>query len=74
MFYNGAIALSEQYFGYPALNASTIVEYAAFEYTPYGEEYLWECNGPVGNTSTVFGGVQYTLYTVTLAVLTRLMV
>ena len=65
MFYNGSITLSEQYFGYPALNASTIVEYAAFEYTPYGEE-LWECNGPVGNTSTVFGGVQYTLYTVTL--------
>ena len=66
MFYNGAITLSEQYFGYPALNASTVVDYAAFEYTPYGEEYLWECNGPVGNTSTVFGGVQYTLYTVTL--------
>jgi hypothetical protein len=65
MFYNGAITLSEQYFGYPALNASTVVDYAAFEYTPYGEE-LWECNGPVGNTSTVFGGVQYTLYTVTL--------
>ena len=65
MFYNGSITLSEQYFGYPALNASTIVEYAAFEYTPYGEG-LWECNGPVGNTSTVFGGVQYTLYTVTL--------
>ncbi len=65
MFYNGSITLSEQYFGYPALNASTVVDYAAFEYTPYGEE-LWECNGPVGNTSTVFGGVQYTLYTVTL--------
>jgi hypothetical protein len=65
MFYNGAITLSQQYFGYPALNASTVVDYAAFEYTPYGEE-LWECNGPVGNTSTVFGGVQYTLYTVTL--------
>jgi hypothetical protein len=59
MFYNGSITLSEQYFGYPALNASTIVEYAAFEYTPYGEE-LWECNGPVGNASTP-SGITYTI-------------
>jgi hypothetical protein len=75
MLYNGAITLSQQYFGYPALNASSVVDYAAFEYvtlygtfsgSTYGEEYLWECNGPVGNTSTVFNGVQYTLYTVTL--------
>jgi hypothetical protein len=61
MFYNGSITLSQQYFGYPALNASTIIEYAAFEYTPYGEE-LWECNGPVGNASTPYG----TVYTITL--------
>ena len=56
MFYNGSITLSEQYFGYPALNASTVFDYAAFEYTPYGEE-LWECNGPV-NTYT---GTYYTI-------------
>ena len=61
MFYNGAITLSQQYFGYSALNASTIVEYAAFEYTPYGEE-LWECNGPVTNASTTSG----TAYAITL--------
>jgi hypothetical protein len=61
MFYNGAITLSQQYFGYPALNASTIVEYAAFEYTPYGEE-LWECNGPVTSASTTSG----TAYAITL--------
>jgi hypothetical protein len=61
MFYNGAITLSEQYFGYPALNASTVVDYAAFEYTPYGEE-LWECNGPVTNASTTSG----TAYAITL--------
>jgi len=61
MFYNGSITLSQQYFGYPALNASTIIEYAAFEYTPYGGE-LWECNGPVGNASTPYG----TVYTITL--------
>jgi len=66
LLYYGAIPVSEQYFGYPALNASTVVDYAAFIYTSTGQEYLWECNGPVGNTSTVFGGVQYTLYTVTL--------
>ncbi|MFP3195998.1 MAG: hypothetical protein RXQ74_03940 [Caldivirga sp.] len=61
MFYNGSIALSQQYFGYPALNASTVVDYAAFEYTPYGEE-LWECNGPVTNASTTSG----TAYAITL--------
>ena len=61
MFYNGSITLSEQYFGYPALNASTVFDYAAFEYTPYGEE-LWECNGPVTNASTTSG----TAYAITL--------
>jgi hypothetical protein len=61
MFYNGAITLSQQYFGYPALNASSVVDYAIFS-----NGYMLQCNGPVGNTSTVFNGVQYTLYTVTL--------
>jgi hypothetical protein len=61
MLYNGAITLSQQYFGYPALNASTVVDYAIFS-----NGGLLQCNGPVGNTSTVFNGVQYTLYTVTL--------
>jgi len=61
MFYIGAIPASRQYFGYPALNASSVVDYAAFS-----NGNIYQCNGPVGNTSTVFGGVQYTLYTVTL--------
>jgi hypothetical protein len=57
MLYNGAITLSQQYFGYPALNASTVVDYAAFIYT--GQEYLYQCNGPV-NVNT--GG----MYAITL--------
>jgi len=61
LFYYGAIPASEQYFGYPVLNASSVVDYAAFS-----NGNIYQCNGPVGNTSTVFGGVQYTLYTVTL--------
>ncbi len=61
MFYIGAIRASRQYFGYPVLNASSVVDYAAFS-----DGNVYQCNGPVGNTSTVFGGVQYTLYTVTL--------
>jgi hypothetical protein len=61
LFYYGAIPASRQYFGYSALNASSVVDYAAFS-----NGNIYQCNGPVGNTSTVFGGVQYTLYTVTL--------
>jgi hypothetical protein len=61
LFYYGAIPASRQYFGYPVLNASSVVDYAAFS-----DGNVYQCNGPVGNTSTVFGGVQYTLYTVTL--------
>jgi len=59
MLYNGATALSQQYFGYPALNASTVVDYAAFIYTSTGQEYLYQCNGPV-NVNT--GG----MYAITL--------
>jgi len=59
MLYNGAITLSQQYFGYPALNASTVVDYAAFVYTSTGQEYLYQCNGPV-NVNT--GG----MYAITL--------
>jgi hypothetical protein len=59
MLYNGAITLSQQYFGYPALNASTVVDYAAFIYTSTGQEYLYQCKGPV-NANT--GG----MYTITL--------
>jgi hypothetical protein len=55
MLYNGAITLSQQYFGYPALNASTVVDYAAFIYTSTGQEYLYQCNGPVTNASTTSG-------------------
>jgi len=61
LFYIGAIPASEQYFGYPVLNVSSVVDYAAFS-----DGNIYQCNGPVGNTSTVFNGVQYTLYTVTL--------
>jgi len=59
MLYYGAIPVSRQYFGYPALNASTVVDYAAFIYTSTGQEYLYQCNGPV-NVNT--GG----MYTITL--------
>jgi len=59
MLYYGAIPLSQQYFGYPALNASTVVDYAAFIYTSTGQEYLYQCNGPV-NVNT--GG----MYAITL--------
>jgi len=59
MLYNGATALSQQYFGYPALNASTVVDYAAFIYTSTGQEYLYECNGPVNENA---GG----MYAITL--------
>jgi hypothetical protein len=59
MLYNSATALSQQYFGYPALNASTVVDYAAFIYTSTGQEYLYQCNGPV-NVNT--GG----MYAITL--------
>jgi hypothetical protein len=66
MLYNGAITLSQQYFGYPALNASTVVDYAAFEGGSYvdapWEVAIWECNGPV-NVNT---GVSGTYYTITL--------
>jgi hypothetical protein len=61
LLYNGTIPTSRQYFGYPALNASSVVDYAAFS-----NGNIYQCNGPVGNTSKVIGGVQYTLYTVTL--------
>ena len=59
MLYYGAIPVSRQYFGYPALNASTVVDYAAFIYTSTGQEYLYRCNGPV-NVNT--GG----MYAITL--------
>jgi len=59
MLYYGAIPVSRQYFGYPALNASTVVDYAAFIYTSTGQEYLYQCNGPV-NVNT--GG----MYAITL--------
>ncbi|WP_238376015.1 hypothetical protein [Vulcanisaeta sp. EB80] len=62
MLYNGATALSQQYFGYPALNTSTVVDYAAFIYTSTGQEYLYQCKGPV-NANT---GVSGTYYTITL--------
>jgi hypothetical protein len=57
MFYNGATALSQQYFGYPALNASSVVDYAIFS-----NGYMLQCNGPVGNVGTPYG----TAYTITL--------
>jgi len=56
---NGAISLlyylaSRHYLGYP----SSIVNYAAFIYT--GQEYLYQCNGPVGNVGTPYG-IAYTI-------------
>jgi hypothetical protein len=66
MLYNGAITLSQQYFGYPALNASTVVDYAEFEGGSYvdapWEVAIWECNGPV----YTYTGVSGTYYTITL--------
>jgi hypothetical protein len=54
MLYNGAITLSQQYFGYPALNASTVVDYAIFS-----NGGLLQCNGPVytytGASGTYYG-------------------
>jgi hypothetical protein len=57
MLYNGAIPVSEQYFGYPALNASTVVDYAIFS-----NGGLLQCNGPV----YTYTGVSGTYYTITL--------
>jgi len=71
MLYYGAIPVSRQYFGYPALNASTVVDYAAFIYTSTGQEYLYQCNGPVNVTTSgtyaiTLGGVN-TAYGLSLA-------
>jgi len=57
MLYNGAITLSQQYFGYPALNASTVVDYAIFS-----NGGLLQCNGPV----YTYTGASGTYYTITL--------
>jgi hypothetical protein len=57
MLYYGATALSQQYFGYPALNASTVVDYAIFS-----NGGLLQCNGPV----YTYTGVSGTYYTITL--------
>jgi len=57
MLYNGAIPVSEQYFGYPALNASTVVDYAIFS-----NGGLLQCNGPV----YTYTGASGTYYTITL--------
>jgi len=54
LLYYGAIPASRQYFGYPALNASTVVDYAAFS-----NGNIYQCNGPV-NVNT--GG----MYAITL--------
>jgi len=59
---NGPVSLlyhlaSKHYLEYPA---SSIVNYAAFIYT--GQEYLYQCNGPVTNASTTSG----TAYAITL--------
>jgi hypothetical protein len=62
MLYYGAITLSQQYFGYSALNASSVVDYAAFIYTSTGQEYLYQCNGPV----YTYTGASGTYYTITL--------
>jgi len=58
---NGSVSLlyylaSKHYLEYPA----SIVNYAAFVYT--GQEYLYQCNGPVTNASTTSG----TAYAITL--------
>ncbi len=57
MLYYGAIPASRQYFGYPALNASTVVDYAAFS-----NGYMLQCNGPV----YTYTGASGTYYTITL--------
>ena len=57
MLYNGAIPASRQYFGYPALNASSVVDYAAFS-----NGKLIQCNGPVN----IFTTGQGTFYNITL--------
>jgi hypothetical protein len=57
MFYIGAIPASEQYFGYPVLNASSVVDYAAFS-----NGKLIQCNGPVN----IFPTGQGTFYNITL--------
>ncbi len=51
LLYYGAVPLAEKYFGYSALNASSVIDYASFEYTTTGSEYLYECNGPVNIVS-----------------------
>jgi len=58
LLYYGAIPVSKQYFGYPALNASTVVDYAIFS-----NGYMLQCNGPVNvNTGGMYaitlGGVK----------------
>ena len=50
LLYYGAIPLAEEHFGYSALNASSVVDYANFVYSTTGSEYLYECNGPVNTT------------------------
>jgi hypothetical protein len=50
LLYYGAIPASRQYFGYPVLNASSVVDYAAFS-----NGYMLQCNGPVN----VFSGGMY---------------
>jgi hypothetical protein len=57
MLYIGAIPASEQYFGYPVLNASSVVDYAAFS-----NGKLIQCNGPVN----IFPTGQGTFYNITL--------
>jgi hypothetical protein len=57
LFYIGAIPASEQYFGYPVLNASSVVDYAAFS-----NGKLIQCNGPVN----IFTTGQGTFYNITL--------
>ncbi|KUO90320.1 MAG: hypothetical protein AT713_05530 [Caldivirga sp. JCHS_4] len=59
---NGPVSLlyylaSKHYLEYPV---SSIINYAAFIYT--GQEYLYQCNGPVTNASTTSG----TAYAITL--------